>query len=100
MKTNYALRSDDDLCQDRIHAFMDDRLPIKDRRALNKEFMRRFPKMADNPNRKPAPDLPPWMTDETPEFPQIEVPEWQREPKAIIKKNLFFGKKKTTNSLD
>lgn len=100
MKTNYAKLNDNDLCNERISAFMSVSLPIQDRRALNKEFMRRFPKMADNPNAKPAPDLPPWMTDETPCFPQIEVPAWQREPDAIRKKNLFFGKKKTTSSPD
>lgn len=100
MKT-YSKLNDNDLCNERISAFMTTKLPIQDRRALNAEFKKRFPRTLDNPNAKPAPDLPPWMTDETPEFPVMaKIPDWQKEPDAIRKKNLFFGKKKTTNSPD
>ena len=92
MKTNYSKRNDNDLCADRLNAFLSD-ISKEDRRSLNAEFAKRFPRMMEDPNKKPTKvDLPPWMTDETPYFPEVEVPSWQREAGGITKK--FSFKKK------
>lgn len=44
MKPPYANHTDSELCNARLAAFLSD-LPIKDRRVLNSEFRKRFPKM-------------------------------------------------------
>ncbi len=87
---NYSSLSDDEVAKERMEAFLSD-MPIKDRRKLNEEFAKRFPRCCNEggsyPKEQAREQADP--EDDTPSMFE-EMPVWVKEgmkKKFSLKRN-------------